>query len=85
MFLVLRLDSSIGELISSQVLSGVGFGAATQISFLGLQVILSKAEIASGTKLITLEQRFLSLMVSSSCIIILLQFSWCGNRSRNRQ
>ena len=50
-FLMLGRNSSIGELIGFQVLSGVGFGAATQIPFLAVQVVLDKAEIASGSKL----------------------------------
>ena len=52
-FLILGQNSSVGELIGSQVLSGVGFGAATQIPFLAVQVVLSKADIASGSKLLS--------------------------------
>jgi MFS family permease len=51
LFLTLSQDSSVAQLIVSQVLSGIGFGAATQIPFIAVQVVLSKEDIASGSKL----------------------------------
>lgn len=51
MFLTLTQDSSVAQLIASQVVSGIGFGAATQIPFIAVQVVLSKEDIASGSKL----------------------------------
>jgi Na+/melibiose symporter-like transporter len=49
MFLTLRQDSSIVMLIGSQVLNGIGFGAATEIPFMAVQVVLSKEDIATGS------------------------------------
>ena len=50
MFLLLKQNSSFGWLIGSQVFSGVGFGAATQIPFIAVQAVLDKEDTAAGSE-----------------------------------
>ena len=48
----LKVNASSGQWIGYQIAAGIGAGAAVQVPFISVQVVLPKADIPSGTALV---------------------------------
>ena len=84
LYLLFHQTSSTAMLIGAQILSGVGFGSATQIPFIAVQVVLPKEDIAAGSEYLFQYISFCLLtMTYSSRSHILLQLLGVHHCSRN--